>query len=136
MSCCQNKLKIRKLKWLHVFFDEYWLKQHNLLEHGSYHLDSCLKGTATTAPRLLREKNRLKFLYRQSKNLNPAFWKRPSTTLIQLNWLPINEIYRTCIANTAFIYWNGPAPANINDMFKPLYCVHNTLLTMAVDIPR
>ena len=91
-----NKLKIRKLKYLHVLFDEYWFKQLNLLEYGSYHLDPSLKGTATAVPGFLREKkSRLKFLYRQRKDLNPAFWKRPSTVLIQLNWLPISEIYRT-----------------------------------------
>ena len=54
--------------------------------------------------------------------------------LRKINWLPISERVKSCIAVTLFKYWNVIVPSHIN-MFKLSYNRYNTRSQMALDKP-
>ena len=55
--------------------------------------------------------------------------------LRKINWLPVSDRVKCCIANTVFKYWNRIVPGYIHEMFKPSFCRYNTRSQMPLDMP-
>ena len=52
-----------------------------------------------------------------------------------INWLPVSDRVKYCIANTVFKNWNGIVPGYIHEKFKPSLCRYRTRSQMALDMP-
>ena len=88
--------KMRGLKEINISFAGHSIKQHETVEHLSCQIDPKLSGEAMVS-KVLKEINaKLKFLYRQSRYLTPAYRRLSCNALIQphfdygcSSWFPL-----------------------------------------------
>ena len=155
--------KTRDLKEINISFAGHSIKQHDTVEYLGCQLDSKWSGEAMASKVLKKINAKLKFLYRQSRYLTPAYRRLLCNALIQphfdygcsswfpllkknlkaklqkaqnkcisfclnlpprsyidpsylrkINWLPVSDRVKYCIANTVFKNWNGIAPGYIH----------------------
>ena len=89
--------KTRGLKEINISFAGHSIKQHETVEYLGCQLDSKLSGEAMASKILKKKINaKLKFLYRQSGYLTPAYRRLLCNALIQphfdygcSSWLPL-----------------------------------------------
>ena len=88
--------KARVLKEINISFAVHSIKQHETVEYLICQLDSKLSGEAMTSKVLKKINAKLKFLYRQSRYLTPAYRRLLCNALIQphfdygcSSWFPL-----------------------------------------------
>ena len=137
------------LREINISFAGHSIKQHETVEYLGCQLDSKLSGE-TMASKVLKKINaKLKFLYRQSRYLTPAYRRLLCNALIQphfdygcSSWFPLlkknlklklqkaqKKYIRFCLnlsprshIDPSHKYWNGIVPENSYEMCKHSLC--------------
>ena len=91
--------KTKGLKEINISFSDYSIKQHKPVEYLGCQLDSKLSGKAMASKVLKKINAKLKFLYRQSRFLTPAYRRLLCNALIQphfdydcSSWFPLLKL--------------------------------------------